>query len=126
HDHDHDHAHRHAHGHDVNRHDAHIRAFCLTWDKPVPPHVFDLFLELLKGAHGPKLLRVKGLVMLADDPARPVVLHGVQHVIHPVARLAAWPDGERLTRMVFIVRDLEPAFVAKLWEAFTGALAAPA
>lgn len=135
HDHDHDHGHGHGHGHDhhhdhegqdphdVNRHDARIRAFCLTWDKPVPAPVFDLFLELLRNAHGPNLLRVKGLISLADDPDRPVVLHGVQHVFHPLARLDRWPDGDRRTRMVFILRDLHPSFVEKLWSAFTGALA---
>lgn len=129
HDHDdhhgHDHGHHHEgeqHGHDVNRHDARIRAFCLTFERPVDPPVFDLFLELLRGAHGPNLLRMKGLVMLSDDPERPVVLHGVQTVFHPVTRLDAWPDGERLTRMVFILKDLDPAFVEQLWGAFTGAI----
>ncbi len=124
HGHGHDHGHAHDHAHDVNRHDDHIRAFCLTHATPVPAQLFDIFLELLKGAHGPKLLRVKGLIALADDPDRPVVLHGVQHVIHPVTRLARWPDDDRHTRMVFILRDLDPEFVRKLWEVFTGALPA--
>jgi G3E family GTPase len=53
------------------------------------------------------------------------VLQGVQHVIHPVTRLERWPDGDRRTRMVFILRDLDPDFVRKLWEALTGAPTAP-
>ncbi|MBK9081132.1 MAG: GTP-binding protein [Rhizobiales bacterium] len=127
HDHDHDHSHRHGHDHahvhrhDVNRHGDHIRAFAMRWETPVAPHVFDVFLELLRGAHGPKLLRVKGLVALADDPARPLVIHGVQHVFHPVTRLERWPDGDRASRMVFIVRDLAPEFVTRLWAAFADA-----
>ncbi len=121
-DHDHDH-HQEPHHHpphDVNRHDARIRAFCLRHEAPIPVAAFDLFLELLRNAHGPNLLRVKGIVALADDPSRPVVIHGVQHVFHPPVRLAAWPDEERGTRIVFILRDMAPAFVEGLWRAFAG------
>ncbi len=107
-------------GHDVNRHDASIRAFCLTSDEPMPASGFHLFLELLRHAHGPKLLRVKGLIGLDDDPDRPALIHGVQHVFHPPVRLDAWPDADRRTRVVFILRDLEPAFVDGLWRAFMG------
>ena len=105
-----DHHHGHHH-HDVNRHDAAIRAFCLTSDAPVPRAAFEMFLDLLRSAHGPKLLRLKGLVALADAPDRPVVVHGVQHVIHAPVHLAAWPDDDRRSRLVLIVRDLDPAFV---------------
>ncbi len=123
--HDHRH-HEHAHAHapasgDINRHDARIRAFCMRCETPIPSAAFDLFLELLRHAHGPSLLRVKGIVALADDPAQPVVIHGVQHVFHPPVRLPAWPDNDRATRIVFILRDMEPAFVDGLWKAFTGA-----
>ncbi len=118
HGHDHDHGHRHHHpqdhGHDVNRHDDHIRAFCLTGDTPFTPASFDIFLDLLRHTHGPRLLRVKGIVALADDPSRPVVIHGVQHVFHPPHRLDAWPDADRRTRIVFIVKDLDRKFVEGL------------
>ena len=116
----HHHGHAHAHA-DVNRHDARIRAFCMRSGTPIEPAAFDLFLELLRNAHGPSLLRVKGIVALADDRERPVVIHGVQHVFHPPVRLAAWPDDDHATRIVFILRDMEPAFVDGLWRAFTGA-----
>jgi len=115
------HAHRHGHHHhDVNRHDARIRAFCLRSEVALSPSSFDLFLELLRNAHGPHLLRVKGLVAVSDDPARPVVIHGVQHVFHPPARLAAWPDDDRSSRIVFILRDLKPDFIESMWRAFSG------
>ena len=124
HGHDHHHHHHdHAHGqdpHDVNRHDARIRAFCLESDKLMPKSGFDLFLDLLRQAHGPHLLRVKGIVGLDDEPDRPVVIHGVQHVFHPPVSLDAWPRGERRTRIVFILKDMEPRFVEGLWQAFTG------
>jgi G3E family GTPase len=112
--------HAHAHSHDPNRHDDRIRAFCLTREKMMPQSGFSLFLELLRQAHGPKLLRVKGIVCLEGDPDRPIVIHGVQHVFHPPTRLEKWPDADRRTRIVFILRDLEPSFVEGLWQAFTG------
>jgi G3E family GTPase len=129
HDHAHDdHAH-HGHGghhhpghhhHDVNRHDARIRAFCLTSNEPVRQGALDMFLDLLRSAHGPKLLRVKGLVAVAEDPDRPVVIHGVQHVFHVPAVLPAWPSEDRRSRLVFIVQDLDRSFVERLWNAFLG------
>jgi len=119
---EHDHAHGHGqHRHDVNRHDAHIRAFCLRSEALIAPAAFEMFLALLRSQHGPRLLRVKGIVALADDPSRPVVIHGVQHLFHPPVRLAAWPDPDHSTRIVFIMRDMPAGFVEELWGAFTGA-----
>ena len=120
HAHDHDHHHHGHHHHDVNRHDASIRSFSLKHDAPVPLSSFDMFLDLLRSAHGEKLLRVKGIVQLADDPERPLVIHGVQQIFHPPARLAAWPNGIRETRLVMIVKDLPESYVTQLFNAFLG------
>jgi G3E family GTPase len=114
------HGHHHHVHHDVNRHGERIRTFSLTSEKPIPRASFDQFVELLRAAHGPKLLRVKGLVAIAEEPQRPVVIHGVQHVFHPPLALSAWPDDDRRTRMVFIVEDLDEGFVSRLWRAFLG------
>jgi G3E family GTPase len=86
----------------------------------MPKSGFDLFLDLLRQAHGPHLLRVKGIIGLDDEPDRPVVIHGVQHVFHPPVGLERWPNDERKTRIVFILQDMEPSFVEGLWKAFTG------
>ena len=109
-----------AHGSDVNRHDASIRAFSLTSDRPVSRAALEMFLDLLRSSQGAKLLRLKGIVAVADDPERPLVLHGVQHVLHAPISLPAWPDDDRRSRLVLIVRDLDPAFVGRLWDAFLG------
>ena len=37
---------------------------------------------------------MKGIIELAEDPSRPLVVHGVQSILHPPARLAAWPDAD--------------------------------
>jgi G3E family GTPase len=113
--HDHDHEH-----HDVNRHDDHIRAFAITTDSAMPVAVLDLFLELLRSVHGPNLLRLKGVVKVAETPDTPVVIHGIQHLLHPPAQLDRWPDDDRRTRLVFIMRDTEPATIRQLFDAFLG------
>ena len=63
---------------------------------------------------------MKGIVKLEETPDRPVVIHGVQHVLHPPARLERWPDADRRTRLVFIIRDIEPRVVRELFDAFLG------
>jgi G3E family GTPase len=113
----------HHHHHDANRHDARIRAFSIVSDQALPAATFDMFLDLLRSLHGPNLLRLKGLVQLAETPDQPIVVHGVQHVFHPPARLPGWPDGDRRTRLVFITRDAEPRVIRELFAAFLGAAA---
>jgi G3E family GTPase len=120
HHHDHHHGHHH-HRHDqVSRHDASIKAFSIATDKPVPLNTLEMFLDLMRSAHGDKLLRMKGIVQLDDDPERPVVFHVVQHLMHPPARLDAWPDADRRSRMVCITKDLPPEMVRKMFNAFLG------
>lgn len=124
--------HDHAHDHDArrkqphSRHDEAIRSFCLVRDQPLTLGACGLFLEMLRSAHGPNLLRVKGIIALADEPDRPLVIHGVQHIFHPPVRLDVWPDADRRTRIVFIVKDLQPAFVEGLYAAFSGEIHADA
>jgi G3E family GTPase len=118
HGHHHDHSH---HAHDINRHGASIRSFSLLHDRPIEPMALEMFIDLLRSAHGEKLLRMKAIVALSDNPDRPVVLHGVQSVFHAPERLPRWPDpSDRRTRMVLITKDLPEAFVQDLFQAFTG------
>ena len=121
HEEEHHHHHHHDHAHDVTRHDATIRSFSIVHDRPIDPMALEMFVDLLRSAHGEKLLRMKGIVLMANSPERPLVLQGVQSVFHPPERLAAWPEGaERRTRLVLITRDLPEAFVRDLFDAFTG------
>ena len=112
--------HDHHHHHDVNRHDAAIRARTLVADKPVSLIQLASFIDLLRSAHGPKLLRVKGIVAVAEHPDRPVVIHGVQNVFHPPATLPAWPDDDHRTHMVFITRNMDDNYIGKLFDALMG------
>jgi len=103
----HDHGHGHNH-HDANRHDDRIRAICLTFDKPLKDSAFDRWIGILTTFKGPDVLRIKGIVNI-EGLDKPLVLHGVQHVLHTPVALDAWPSEDRRTRMVFIVRDMDEA-----------------
>jgi len=104
-------------------HDARIRAFSVTLDAPLDCHALGAALSMLATFRPGHLLRFKALVNLQGE-TQPVVLHGVQHVLYPEIRLDAWPDGDRTSRFVFIVRDVEPALVEKLLVDFTQAAGA--
>ena len=54
---------------------------------------------------GADLLRVKGLLNV-EGCAGPVVVQFVQHLAHPPVELAAWPDDNRQSRVVFITRGI--------------------
>ena len=107
------------HGHDHNRHDDRIRAFCLTHDGAISLDALEMFLDLLRSRFGTKLLRLKGIVQLQDQPECPLVLHGVQHIFHPPVRLPSWPDEDWTTRLVCIMSDADPADVEALFKAIT-------
>jgi G3E family GTPase len=124
HDHGHDHEHGHGHDHDhahldVNRHDDHIRSFCLTWDAPLDWDKVATALDLLAAYRGENLLRVKGILNVKGLD-QPVVVHGVQHLFHPPGTLPAWPAGDdRRSRMVFIVKDIERALIEQTMQSIT-------
>jgi G3E family GTPase len=101
--------------HEHHHHDAHhgIRSFSFVIDKPVEWSAFARWLDYVAALKGEDLLRFKGLVQVTDEPERPLVLHGVQHVFHPPARLDRWPSADRRTRLVFIVRDIERETIAR-------------
>lgn len=102
--------HDHAHDgkHNPNRHDERIRAHCLSFTAPLDWKTAARWLDQLALDYGEQLLRVKGLLNVRgqDDP---VVIQGVHHLYHPPSTLPAWPDADRRSRLVFIVRDLDRA-----------------
>jgi G3E family GTPase len=105
-------------------HDAQVRSFTMSFDEPIRWAGLVAALEMLLSFRGEDLLRVKGILNL-EGQSQPVVLHSVQTVIYPLAKLEAWPDDDRRTRLVFIVRDIEPAFVEQVLREFIDAARAP-
>ena len=96
-----------------------IGSFVLREDKPMPWPVFARAMETLMSMRGADLLRVKGLLNV-EGCAGPVVVQFVQHLAHPPVELAAWPDGSRESRVVFITRGISEAQVRGLFEAVRG------
>jgi G3E family GTPase len=106
---EHDHGHmegHHDHVHDINRHDDHIRAFCLSVDKPITEESYLAWLDMLMAFVGSNILRVKGILNI-EGYDHPMVIHGVQHIFHLPVPLPAWPSEDRRSRIVFITRDVE-------------------
>jgi G3E family GTPase len=101
----------------VSPHDRDIYAFSVTVDRPLDWTAFGLWLTMLLHAHGEDVLRVKGLLQVVGVPT-PVVIHGVQHLVHPPVHLAGWPTADRGTRLVFIVRKLERQVIERSLAAF--------
>jgi G3E family GTPase len=113
--HDHDHEHGDGHNHDHHGHDhAHshrwqerqIESFCLIRDEPLTRDAVQFLLDGITQNLGTSLLRVKGLVNVAEEPERPAVIQGVQHLLHTMTWLPRWPDADRRTRIVFITRGV--------------------
>lgn len=121
HDHDHGHSHDddHGHHHDVSRHDDHIHSFVLYFDEPLEWNRIAGALDMMAQTHGANILRIKGLLNLKElDDDQPVVVHAVQHMFHPPAKIEKWPSEDRRSRLVFIVRDLEKQTVQSVMNSY--------
>jgi len=92
----------HAHVHDTT-----VATVSLRVDVPLYAVTLTLFLQALAENCGPDLLRVKGIVAIRESPETPAVVHGVQHVFHPIAWLDQWPSDDRSSRLVLIGRRLD-------------------
>ncbi len=107
-----------AHTHDH----THAHTFVLEHDAPLSLMDVDILVDLFRANFGPDLLRLKGIIHVQEDPDRPLVIHGVQHIFHPPARLPAWPGNDRFTRIVGIsLKPIEDA-ARKLFTALTDPL----
>lgn len=88
-----------------------ISTFRLSLEGEVDWTCFGLWLSMLLNRHGTNLLRIKGLLHIHGS-SFPVVLHGVQHTIHPPEHLTEWPSGEHTSELIFITRGITGGVVA--------------
>ncbi len=101
-----------------------VTSFALVFDQPLDWTAFGIWMTMLLNRHGDRVLRIKGLLNVTGV-ATPVLINGVQHVVHPPVHLEDWPDQDRRSRLVFIVRDIDRARIEASMTAFNG-LANPA
>lgn len=109
----HEHHHDNDHDEDCNHHEPHyhlrekgVDSFVLIRDAPLSREELQFLLDAIAQNLGPGLLRVKGLVNIAEEPGRPAVLQGAQHLLHTMTWLDRWPDTDQRTRIVFITQGI--------------------
>ena len=91
---------------DSHTHASGVSSFCLAFEPALDWTAFGVWMTMLLNRHGDKVLRIKGMLNIAGVPG-PVFINGVQHIVHPPTHLPAWPDQDRRSRVVFIIRDLK-------------------
>jgi G3E family GTPase len=103
-------------------HSGEIRSLALSFTQPLDWSAFSVWLSMLLHARGEDVLRVKGLLNVGATG--PVVLHGVQHIMHAPEHLARWPDADQRSHLVFILRAIEPHQLVWSLQAFQHLLGA--
>ena len=106
HDHEHGQSHgEHDHGpaHAAEREDG-IKTISVTHNVPATRDGLRLWMNAISRFKGPKLLRVKGIV---NVEGRPYAVNAVQRVFHEPLALKEWPSDERVSRIVFIAKDID-------------------
>ena len=105
----------------AHRHDADTQAISIVCETPLDWPAFEVWLRKMRLTHADNLLRVKGILNIAGR-SRPLVLHGVHHVLHTPVELDGWPSGDHRSRLVFITRgDVGPT-IRESWDAARSAL----
>jgi len=107
---------------EAERHSAHahatgIQSFVVLFDRQLDWTAFGVWASMLLHRHGTNVLRLKGLLNVTGVPT-PVLINGVQHIVHPPSHLPEWPDADRRSRLIFIVRDLQRARIERSLAAF--------
>lgn len=98
-------------------HDTNIHSMAIQFEKPLDWLAFGIWLSMLLQKHGENMFRVKGIVDVGE--MGPIVLNGVQHIIHPPQHLPDWRDyEERNSQIVFIMRDIQPQQILASLNAF--------
>jgi G3E family GTPase len=119
------HLHHHGPGEDHSAiHSEDIKSFSVRVQEDIDWSAFGVWLTALLHRHGDKVLRVKGLLRVADARG-PIVLHGVQHVIQPPIHLEEWPDSDHSSRLIFVLQGIEPALLEESLLKFLRAAAGP-
>jgi len=98
----------------VARHTSGMASVAILREQPLRAATLPLFLSALAENLGRDLIRLKGIVAIAEDADRPAVIHGVQHVYEAPVWLPAWPGADRRTRIVCIGRRLNAEWIRTL------------
>lgn len=97
-------------------HGSGIGSVAIVRESPLRAATLSLFLSGMAEHYGQDLLRLKGIVGIVEQPDRPAVVHGVQHIYDAPTWLPAWPGPDRSTRIVCIGRRLNAEWIHMLLE----------
>jgi G3E family GTPase len=99
-------------------HASSVSTLELVTDETLDWQAFAAWLSLLLHAHGPDVLRVKGV--LDVQHVGHVAINGVQHVVHRPEHVAGpVPPG---TRLVLIVQGIDRKLIERSFHAFVVAI----
>lgn len=90
-----------------------VEHFVLDLVTPISRGQFYAGMPDMQARFDQGLLRIKGVVCFEGE-ALPCAIHGVHRQLYPLEELPQWPSDSRASRMVFILRDLDQAEVAKM------------
>ena len=83
-----------------------VESFVLIRSEPLSRDELQFLLDGISQNLGSSLLRVKGLVNVREEPGKPAVIQGAQHLLHTLTWLDQWPDADERTRVVFITQGI--------------------
>lgn len=101
-------------------HDTEVRSMSIKFYEALDWTAFGLWMSMLLYTHGEKMLRIKGMVDVGEKG--PIVINGVQHIIHPPHHLEDWNGEEKNSQIVFIMKGLEPHQILESLVAFQNIL----
>ena len=99
------------HDHAIHIDRSGITSASLTYDKPLNAEMLENWLQELLSRYGNDILRTKGVFNIAGED-RKLLVQAVQMMIEGDFG-SEWGQGERLTRLVFIGRNLNIEILTK-------------
>ena len=80
-----------------------IESFAILRAEPISSLTLLAAINMVQQQYGDSILRLKGIIDI-EGRDKPVIIHGVQGQLYPVAELDEWPEGDHVSKLVFIVR----------------------
>jgi Putative GTPases (G3E family) len=90
-----------------HHHDEDMQSIAVSYDGEVDPEKFMPWISHITQVQGPDILRCKGILAFPNEPKR-FVFQGVHMILDGDVQRFWKPDEKRVSRVVFIGRNLDP------------------
>lgn len=101
--------------------DKRIQSFIVQFDQLIDLERVKLGLSIVMGFCDQHLLRMKA-ILHTRQYTNPIVLHAVQHLLFPEQVLENWVGEDKISRVVFIISDLDPHIIEGVLQEFRAIL----